>query len=298
MVIIIAFFIFIISGCFWYVFFRRRENQLLDHLQDMVDNAASGKLSRSNISETKLSRLEDSMKRYMDNTMSEGKNQKNQKEIIQNLISDISHQTLTPVSNLKLYAGLLDESGYEDKEITSTIVEQTDKLDFLIQSLIHLSRMESGIIKVCPEITKVSVMLNKAWQQYASAALQKNITYTMPETNLTACFDIKWTAEAVGNIIDNALKYTEENGYIKINVCEYSFFVRIDISDNGIGIDSKEIPRIFTRFYRSFSVSDLPGVGIGLYLSREIIKSQNGYIKVSSEPGKGSVFSVFLPKSS
>lgn len=73
----------------------------------MVDNAASGKLSRSNISETKLSRLEDSMKRYMDNTMSEEENQKNQKEIIQKLISDISHQTLTPVSNLKLYAGLL-----------------------------------------------------------------------------------------------------------------------------------------------------------------------------------------------
>lgn len=192
--------------------------------------------------------------------------------------------------------GFYDESSYADKEITSTIIEQTDKLDFLIQSLIQLSRMESGIIKVRPEISEISVMLNKAWQQYASAASQKNIIFTIPETRLTAYFDIKWTSEAVGNIIDNALKYTEENGYIKIDVSEYSFFVRIDISDNGIGIDSKEIPRIFTRFYRSFSVSDLPGTGTGLYLSREIIKAQNGYIKVSSKPGKGSIFSVFLPK--
>lgn len=86
-------------------------------------------------------------------------------------------------------------------------------------------------------------------------------------------------------------------GKIKIKAGRYSFFVKIDITDNGIGIEKEEIPKIFGRFYRSLSVADQPGVGIGLFLAREIIQAQKGYIKVTSETGQGSTFSVFLPVS-
>lgn len=111
-----------------------------------------------------------------------------------------------------------------------------------------------------------------------------------------AVYDLKWTMEAVGNIIDNAFKYTPAGGNVTVSVQQYSFFVRIDISDTGIGIAEEEIPKVFTRFYRSFDVADMPGVGIGLYLARYIVEAQKGYIKVFSEKGRGSTFSVFLPR--
>ena len=114
---------------------------------------------------------------------------------------------------------------------------------------------------------------------------------------LSACFDPKWTAEALYNIMDNAIKYTPQGGKVRVTVQAYELFCRIDISDTGIGISEDEIPKIFSRFYRSSAVSQEEGVGIGLYLSREIITMQGGYIKVSSEPDKGSCFSVFLPRS-
>ena len=114
--------------------------------------------------------------------------------------------------------------------------------------------------------------------------------------DISACFDLKWTIEAISNIVDNAVKYTSEQGKIVVSVKEYEMFVRIDIEDNGIGISEEETAKIFLRFYRSQRVSDEKGVGIGLYLTREIISRQGGYIKVSSELEKGSCFSVFLPK--
>ena len=116
------------------------------------------------------------------------------------------------------------------------------------------------------------------------------------KTDATAVFDEKWTLEALCNIVDNAIKYTVTGG-ISINVIVYEFFVRIDISDTGIGISDNEHEKVFSRFYRSEDTKNMEGVGIGLYLSRQIISGEGGYIKVSSVYGQGSTFSVFLPKS-
>lgn len=285
----------VISGIFWYGYFYQREKRLLDRLQNMIDQAERGALERRDISEEKESLLENSLKRYLDNSLLAGANQQKQKEVIQGLISDISHQTLTPVSNLKIYAELLAEEPEGDPEITGTILEQTRKLDFLIQSLVKLSRMENGIIAVHPKRTDIGALFEKLELEYAKKAEEKRIFLHFDRTDLKAYFDLKWTSEALGNILDNAVKYTGNGRSITVRAQEYSFFIRIDIADDGIGIDEEEIPKIFTRFYRSFSVSDQPGVGIGLYLAREIIQAQKGYIKVSSLKGEGSVFSVFLP---
>ena len=139
-----------VMGLFWYGFFYRRERELLNRLLDMISQAERGELFRKSISEEKESLLENSLKRYLDDSQLAKENQQRQKEVIQGLISDISHQTLTPVSNLKIYAELLAEETAGDSEITDTILEQVEKLDFLIQSLVKLSRMENGIIAVHP----------------------------------------------------------------------------------------------------------------------------------------------------
>ncbi|MEF9917435.1 MAG: HAMP domain-containing sensor histidine kinase [Lachnospiraceae bacterium] len=294
MIIII---VLIISGICWYLYYQHREKLLVDRLQHMVNQATEGQLERGEVSETKVSALENSMKRYLDDSLLTGENQIKQKNIIQGLISDIAHQTLTPISNLKIYAELLQEqvSG-ELEDMADTIHEQTEKLDFLIQSLVKLSRMENGIITVHSEQRLVSELLKILESQYSLQANEKHIQLDIMGMKILAKYDLKWTSEAMGNILDNAIKYTNEGGKVIIKVKPYSMFIRIDIIDTGMGIMEDEIPKIFTRFYRSLSVSELPGMGIGLYLAREIIQAQKGYIKVESEVGRGTIFSIYLPQ--
>ena len=293
-IIILIVGIFVLSGIFWHSIFYQKEKKLLNRLQQMLDCAIDGELERTEISEEKYSALENSMKQYIDSSFLAKKNQQEQKEVIQNLISDIAHQTLTPISNLKVYGEILSEVSNENQEEITTILEQTEKLDFLIQSLVKLSRMESGIIAVHPEDTAIAQMFASV-QQFNVKAMEKDISLNLFDTDLHAMCDAKWTVEALGNIVDNAIKYTACGGNVQIKVEQYSFFVKIDIIDDGIGIEKEEIPKIFGRFYRSLSVADQPGVGIGLFLAREIIQAQKGYIKVTSKRGKGSTFSVFLP---
>lgn len=292
--VIFTFLIFLLSGLLWYLYFSRREHRLIGRLQALVDQALSGTLKRGEISETKLSALENSLKRYLDDSLLAKENQHQQKAVIQGLISDIAHQTLTPISNLKIYSELLKEEGNASSETIEILQGQTEKLDFLIQSLVKLSRMESGIITVHPVRNQLSKLLQMISQESAAMAHEKQIILSVCQTDIDALFDFKWTLEALSNIVDNAIKYTSEGGRVAIRAEKYSFFARIDIEDTGPGIEESEIPLIFTRFYRSLSAADQPGVGIGLYLAREIIQAQKGYIKVTSEKGKGSVFSVFL----
>jgi len=107
--------------------------------------------------------------------------------------------------------------------------------------------------------------------------------------------DKKWTAEAIFNILDNAVKYTEVGGNIHVVVCRQELFTKISIEDTGKGIAPERQATIFTRFYREPEVHDKEGIGIGLYLAREIITLQNGYIEVQSQIGQGSKFIIYLP---
>ena len=138
-------------------------------------------------------------------------------------------------------------------------------------------------------------MLNEILHQFKEKASAKNLKLELSDSSASAAIDEKWTHEALANIVDNAIKYTEK-GSIKISVIPYEMFVRVDISDTGIGISEEEHAKIFKRFYRGSDVKQKEGVGIGLHLAREIISGEGGYIKLSSTPGEGSTFSVFLPR--
>lgn len=221
-----------------------------------------------------------------------------EKDSIKTLISDISHQTKTPVSNILLYSQLLKESPCLDdstRRLASQIEEQTEKLSFLTASLIKASRLENGIINVTPKENSIRKLVECV--DCSDAADAKGIRWQIdPIPDCSAVFDFKWTLEAISNIVDNAVKYTPAGGAITISAREYEMFARIDIADTGIGMSEEETAKIFTRFYRSPEVRDERGVGIGLYLAREIVAKEGGYIKVTSSKGTGSVFSVFLPK--
>lgn len=264
----------------------------------MIDAAKDGSFSETEFNEGKLSRLEAKMYQYLAAGHLSRQQMEEEREKIKTLVSDISHQTKTPIANMLLYTQLLEENKSLDedaKNIAVQIEEQTNKLNFLIQSLIKTSRLESGMILLMPGNNRIDELISKL--DYAGAAEQKGISFSVGEVpRLTAFFDMKWTLEALANIVDNALKYTAPGGGVEIGVKDYEMFVRIDIKDTGIGMKEEETAKIFSRFYRSPAVGGKEGVGIGLYLVREILSREGGYVKVASRFGEGSVFSVFLQK--
>lgn len=276
---------------------RRKTQSTMEKIENMLDNAMNGTFSETTFDESKLSALETKFAHYLSSSEISSQNMAQEKNRIKALIADISHQTKTPIANLMLYSELLleDELPASARTNAETINHQSEKLCFLIDSLVKLSRLENGIIALSPKHTALQPMLQSIAQQYSAKAQEKGLSLELNSTDIFAIFDPKWTTEALDNIVDNAIKYTE-HGKITISAESYEMFVRIDISDTGKGISEDEQPKIFTRFYRSKNVQDEEGVGIGLYLAREIISSGGGYIKVSSTPAKGSTFSVFLPK--
>ncbi len=274
-----------------------RMNRQMKKLDEMLDKAIDGSFTESCFEESQLSYLENKMWKYLSLSEISAKKTAAEKAKIKTLIADISHQTKTPVSNILLYAELLAECDLSDteKEYANRIFSQSEKLSFLITSLVKLSRLETGIIALSPKETAIAPMLQNIVVQAQAKADEKGLKLTLECHDEKAVFDEKWTNEAVWNIVDNALKYTDKGG-VNMTVKEYEMFVCIEISDTGRGIPEDEQAQIFSRFYRSESTSSEEGVGIGLYLARQIVSAENGYIKVTSEIGKGSTFSVFLSK--
>jgi Signal transduction histidine kinase len=222
-----------------------------------------------------------------------------QKEEIQQIISDISHQLKTPVSNILMYSSTLQEdglSGQERHQFFQILQEQTQKLEFLVQSLIKMSRLESHILIMKREMSHLFPVISKAVSSILPSADKKKLEIEVrcPQ-ELSIFFDPKWTEEAIFNVLDNAVKYTPANGRIVLNVEVLQFYTRIKISDTGIGIHPEHQCDVFKRFYRESKVHKNPGTGTGLYITREILERQDGYITVNSAPDKGSTFSIFLP---
>ena len=276
----------------------RYTSKMLSTLDRMIDSAIDNTFTEHTFTEKKLSKIESKMYRYLSSGNTSLRQINAEKDSIKTLISDISHQTKTPVSNILLYSQLLKESPCLDdstRRLASQIEEQTEKLSFLTASLIKASRLENGIINVTPKENSIRKLVECV--DCSDAADAKGIRWQIdPIPDCSAVFDFKWTLEAISNIVDNAVKYTPAGGAITISAREYEMFARIDIADTGIGMSEEETAKIFTRFYRSPEVRDERGVGIGLYLAREIVAKEGGYIKVTSSEGTGSVFSVFLPK--
>ncbi len=275
-------------------------NKTLERLNDMLDEGIAGTFTEKSYDESKLSRLEAKWKQYLEQSSLSKANLDRERENLKGLISDISHQTKTPMTNIVMYSGLLcehlTETGDEfGVKLAEEIIRQNEKLDFLIDSLTKLSRLESNIVDVIPTENNIYELVSCAVTSVKPKADVKNITLLYDiDKSASAFFDMKWTKEAVENIIDNAVKYSPEGSCISVTLEVYEMYSEILIADEGIGISEDEIPKIFGRFYRSVDVHNEDGVGIGLFLSREIVKRENGYIKVKSEKGKGSVFSVFL----
>ena len=276
----------------WY---RRRTRRILENLSQMLDIAMQGDFTEDSFDESMLSALESKLAHYLAASTVSARNVAAEKEKLKTLIGDISHQTKTPIANILLYTQLLMEQP-GNTACLDALDGQTKKLQSLMDALVKTSRLESGVIVLNPVRGKLQAVMDAALSQIAPKAAAKEIQITMEPTDADAVFDLKWTEEALYNLLDNAVKYTPAGGAVRVTATAYQMFSAIHVSDTGPGIPEEEQPRVFQRFYRGAAHAEEEGVGIGLYLVRQIAEGQGGYVKVSSQMGVGSTFSLFLPR--
>ena len=281
--------------------FNKRLSVFTNDLCRALDNMINGSEEPKQISdkETLFARICHRLIRLYGIMLENRRKVDKERQELQRLVSDISHQLKTPVSNLKMVTDTLLTKPVTDQEridFLQGIRNQTDKLDFLFQALVKTSRLETGAIRLEKRDGLLFDTLVQAMSGIVYSAEKKDIAVTVdcPE-DLQLSHDSKWTAEALFNLLDNAVKYTPAGGKIGVSVEQWEMYVKLNITDTGKGISESNQASIFQRFYREEEVHNEPGVGIGLYLAREIITRQGGYIKVTSEIGRGSTFSVFLP---
>ena len=277
--------------------YRRKIKKTMNYLNYMLDRAIDGSFTANTFDESAMSALEEKMFRFLSSCAVSSQNLTMEKENIKRLISDISHQTKTPVANILLYSQILMEHDLpQDSEVCAkALATQAEKLDFLMLALVKVSRLESGIITVNPQKGTMKELINAVIAQIRPKAEEKQITVETELTNGRVYYDSKWTVEAIYNVLDNAVKYSHCGSTVTIRCIPYNLFFRIDVIDQGIGIAEDEQGKIFSRFYRSSNVSGREGMGLGLFLTREILSEGGGYIKVSGALDRGSTFSIFLP---
>jgi len=267
-----------------------------------LDNIISGEQVDYLITkETLEDKLNHKLKRLSEITENKAAQAQKEKDELKSLLGDISHQIRTPIANIKMYNNILIErevSKEKQQEFLKLSNLQIEKLDFLMQSMIKMSRLENGVIQLQPDKQVVMTTIANVLAEINEKAERKDIDiHVRCNENITAFFDARWTEEAIFNVLDNAVKYTNDKGEIVIEVEKLEMYIAIHISDNGIGISEEEQALIFKRFYRSVRVRDEEGVGIGLALTREIISKQQGFIKVKSIIQQGTTFSIYLQRS-
>ena len=214
---------------------------------------------------------------------------------LQGLVADISHQTKTPLAKIQLYLERL-EHGAEDASLVAKLGAQVEKLDFLLANMVKISRLETGAVRIQKQQALLADTLADALSVIVPKADAKQIRLSVDyDETMTLNHDRRWTAEALANLLDNAVKYTSAGGSVGVRVVLQPVFVQIAVHDSGKGIARERQGTIFTRFYREPEVHDTEGAGLGLYLARMIVERQGGFIDVVSAPGAGSTFTINLP---
>ncbi len=276
----------VISVCGVYFFMQQRRNQrIFERFEQILTGKSADHIADEHLTPTerklitRLCELETREARIQDGYKS-----------ISSLVADIAHQSKTPLSSILMYTEMSENGGI--------IRTQTEKLTFLMDSLTKLAKCEGGLIaeNLAPKENSIKELLRQVIEANYASADMKNIEIRCDVPNdLTANFDLRWTTEAVGNILDNAVKYSPDGNTVTISACAYDMFVRIDIADQGCGIPEDELCNIWKRFYRGKNVENHSGVGIGLYLTANILNTEGGRVSAKSDEN-GSTFTVFLPK--
>lgn len=284
-----------------YMVIRWYRNKLLVQYQNFLnktDEILSGKQIELSYDESLDSAISERLNRIIEISRMQKGIAEEERDIVKSLITNISHQIRTPLANITLYTGLLKEriKDSEAARLADKIENNAGKLEFFMKELLKSSYAEQEIISVSPKIIALDTIIKRSCQSVELDAMKKKIQLVLEYSTYKVYADSKWTEEVFNNIIENAIKYSPDGATITIKSILYESFVCVQIIDNGIGIPEEEQGKIFQRFYRGTDVTDKQGFGIGLYLAREVLRKQQGYIKVKSTLNRGTTVEVFLSR--
>lgn len=284
---------------YWIIQWYR--NKMLAQYQSFLnktDEILSGKKVDLSFDESMDSAITERLSRIIEISRLQKQVAEEERDVVKSLITNISHQIRTPLANITLYTGLLKEriNDSESSRLADKIENNAGKLNFFMKELLKSSYAEQEIIAVSPRIIDLDTVIKRSCQAVELDAMKKKIRL-IPEYHACKIYaDLKWTEEVFTNIFLNAIKYSPYGTNVIIQSVLYESFVCVRIVDNGMGIPEEEQGKIFQRFYRGTNVTDKQGFGIGLYLAREVLRKQQGYIKVKSALNRGTTVEVFLSR--
>jgi two-component system sensor histidine kinase MtrB len=218
-------------------------------------------------------------------------------------LADVSHELRTPLAALRTFNQLLMETAGDDPEARAEFLEssggQIERLDWLAQNLLELSKLDSGLVLLDLRPDDLRAAVESAAHQHDSTAARRGVRVTidLPDAPIRIRHDPPRMGQVVANLVGNAIKFTPRGGSVRVAVVSTDDGARIEVTDTGVGIDPAELPHIFERFYRGSRANEArgSGSGLGLAIVRSIVDMHGGTVEVETGPERGSRFTVHLP---
>lgn len=272
----------------------KKINEITKYIEEI--NRGNYKLNIEENTEDELSILKNELYKITIMLKEVAENSQKDKTTLKDSLSDISHQIKTPITSILIMLDniLSDENMPEDikKDFIKDIKREIINIKFLVESILKLSKIDSNSIKFIKKEVFIKDIINEAVKNVSMLSELKNIEIIVSgDDSIKTICDLKWQVEAITNILKNCIEHSYENRKIYINYNQNNMYTELKIEDNGTGIDAKDLPHIFERFYKGKNSSS-DSVGIGLALSKSIIESNNGYIQVDSKLNKVTTFII------
>lgn len=271
-----------------YIVLRKETRELSDY----IDQALDGNLEITEFDEKELSKIKSKLIKFLYANQVKEKKINTEKSKTKDLIADISHQTKTPITNLSLYISLLEDDPKD--EYLEIIKYELNKLEFLIQNLVKSSRLESDIISLQKHQANLKDIIEDVLREFKVILDEKCISINLKNEDLIFALDERWLKEAIHNLVDNSIKYSPNGSTINISIYKSYLNYNLDIENECKDISEEALPKIFERFYRGKNSVSKDGLGLGLFIAREIIEKHGGNIRASLDNNRIK-FSVDFP---
>ena len=272
----------------------KKINEITKYIEEI--NRGNYKLNIEENTEDELSILKNELYKITIMLKEVAENSQKDKTTLKDSLSDISHQIKTPITSILIMLDNILSDVYMPEYIKIDFIKDIKRdiinIKFLVESILKLSKIDSNSIKFIKKEVFIKDIINEAVKNVSMLSELKNIEIIVSgDDSIKTICDLKWQVEAITNILKNCIEHSYENRKIYINYNQNNMYTELKIEDNGTGIDAKDLPHIFERFYKGKNSSS-DSVGIGLALSKSIIESNNGYIQVDSELNKGTTFII------
>lgn len=221
---------------------------------------------------------------------------KREKNRVQELMVDAAHQMRTPITSMVMFAELLQSdklTASESQEFLARLSFDSNRLNWLVEEFLHMSKFETESMQLTKVNQKINETIQQAIHQNSEKEYQKN-RFIVNENDYELPHDVKWTREAISNVLENALKYAYEDSKIELSIDRLISYTRISIKNRGKTISREELPNLFSKYYRGSQYRNtIEGFGIGLYLAKLICEAQGGYVLADSQ-SEVTTISLFL----